>query len=98
MATAARASKHLEMSQPFRPMLKVELLGKFSVRVDGVAIDRWPRKDAAQLLKLLSVQVGHHAARHRINDALWLQVETAAKPESRLNNALYVLRKRSEER
>ena len=74
-------------------MLKVELLGKFSVRIDGVAIDRWPRKDAAQLLKLLSVQVGHHAARHRINDALWLQVETAVKPESRLNNALYVLRK-----
>ena len=74
-------------------MLKVELLGKFSVQVDGRPIERWPRHDAAQLLKLLAVQLGHHAPRHKINDALWLQIDTSVKPESRLNNALYVLRK-----
>ena len=74
-------------------MLKVELLGKFSVQVDGQPIERWPRRDAAQLLKLLAVQVGHHAARARIHDALWLHDPAGARPESRLNNALYLLRK-----
>ncbi|HKX44763.1 MAG TPA: bacterial transcriptional activator domain-containing protein, partial [Burkholderiaceae bacterium] len=63
------------------------------MRVDGRAIERWPRRDAAQLLKMLAVQVGHQAPRHKINDALWLQFDTSAKPESRLNNALYLLRK-----
>ena len=74
-------------------MLKIELLGKFSVRVDGKPIERWPRRDAAQLLKLLAVQLGHQAPRHRLHDALWLQLDTGVRPESRLNNALYVLRK-----
>jgi predicted ATPase/DNA-binding SARP family transcriptional activator len=74
-------------------MLKVELLGKFSVRVDGQPIERWPRRDAAQLLKLLAIQVSHQAVRQKISDALWLQLDTGARPESRLANALYTLRK-----
>ena len=74
-------------------MLKVELLGKFSVEIDAKPIDAWPRRDAVQLLKLLAVHVNHCAARPRISEALWLEMPSATKPESRLNNALYLLRK-----
>ena len=74
-------------------MLKVELLGKFSVTSDGTPIDRWQRRDAAQLLKLLAVELGHRATRRRIMEALWPLSAGSASPETRLSNALYVLRK-----
>ena len=60
--------------------LRVTLLGGFAASVNGTEIpaDRWPALRATHLVQLLSLQPRHRAARDRVIDALWPQLEPDA--------------------
>jgi predicted ATPase/DNA-binding SARP family transcriptional activator len=75
-------------------MLRIKLLGAFSVWVQGAQILRWPRRDACQLLKLLAIQVGHRMPRHQAMEALWPNSQgTGIDLDHKLKNAVYALRR-----
>jgi predicted ATPase len=61
---------------------EIRLLGGFEVVVDGRTIppESWRRRDAAALVKLLSLARGHRMLRDQVLDALWpdLLVEQSA--------------------
>lgn len=75
--------------------LQIRLFGSFEVRVNGEPIEHWPRKDALQLLKLLAMQVSRRIPRAQASQLLWQEDEL--RPEHRLNNAVYMLRKTLEQ-
>lgn len=58
----------------------VEILGGFRVSVDGVAVDTWRNRRAADLVKLLAMTRGHAVHREQLMEALWpsLTVDAAA--------------------
>jgi predicted ATPase/DNA-binding SARP family transcriptional activator len=74
-------------------MLKISLLGEFCVQADGRRVDRWPRKDVRQLLKLLALHPGHRLTKGAAIEALWPEAGTQDRLAARLHNALYGLRK-----
>jgi len=73
---------------------RIRLLGDFSVEVDGQVIPSaaWPRRHAAELVKLLALRPGRQLHRERVMDSLWpdLSVEEAAP---RLYKAAHFSRK-----
>ncbi len=74
--------------------VRVQLLGRFRVERDGVAIppSAWVRRRAVDLLFLLALAPGHGMRRERVADLLWPEKD----PESGANNvhrALHDLRK-----
>ena len=71
----------------------IALLGRFAVSVDGVPVpsDRWRRRQAAALVKLLALAPGARMHRDRVIDALWPDVDLdAALP--RLHKAAHYAR------
>lgn len=71
----------------------ITLLGRYEVRVDGRPVPpaRWPRRDAAALVKLLSLAPAHALHREQAIDALWPDVPLAvASP--RLHKAAHYAR------
>ena len=56
--------------------IDVCLLGRFEVRVDGVAVPRaaWTHGRARDLVKLLALAPGHRLPRDRVVDELWPQL------------------------
>lgn len=60
--------------------LAVQLLGRFSVTVDGVAVsgDAWRSRRAADVVKLLALAPGHRLHRARIMEALWPESDPEA--------------------
>lgn len=52
----------------------VRLLGRFEVRVDGVAVAGFPRRDADRLVKLLALTPGRSLPGERAADLLWPDV------------------------
>lgn len=74
-------------------MLKISLLGEFTAQVDEERVERWPRKDARQLLKLLALRPGHRLTKEAVIDSLWADAGPSDKLSARLHNALYGLRR-----
>ena len=74
--------------------VRVQLLGDFSVGVDGRTIpdEAWSRRHAAALVKLLALRPGHQLHRERVMDSLWpaLRIPEAAP---RLYKAAHYARK-----
>ncbi len=62
------------------PSLRVSLLGRFAVSVDGVEIpaEHWPSLRAAHLVQLLSMQPRRRMVRDRVIDALWPELDLNA--------------------
>lgn len=85
-----------DTNPPGGETLHIRLLGGFEARVNGQPVEHWPRKDALQLLKLLSIQVSRRIPRVQASQLLWQDDEL--RPEHRLNNAVYMLRKTLEQR
>jgi DNA-binding SARP family transcriptional activator/alpha-beta hydrolase superfamily lysophospholipase len=54
-------------------MVDITVLGGFAVRRDGEAVadDRWSRRQAAALVKVLALAPGRRAHREQVLDALW---------------------------
>ena len=73
---APRFSKDLDPASH----LGVQLLGGFSVSIDGVKLsaERWPSLRSAQLVQLLCLAPQQRLTRDRIVDALWPQLEPDA--------------------
>ncbi len=76
------------------PALRIELLGRVGITVDGAAMppDAWRRKRALELLKLLALAPGQVLHREEIIDALWPDKDLSAGANN-LNRTLYDLRK-----
>ncbi len=74
------APTRLDPSGAPLPMLEVQLLGRFAVRVDGVELvsERWPSLRAAHLVQLLSLQPRRRLTRDQVVDALWPRLEPEA--------------------
>jgi len=58
--------------------LRVSTLGRFALTMagEGIAIDRWARKQSITLLKFLVTQAGRPVHRERILDCLWPTTDT----------------------
>src|SRR6266508_5423470 len=58
---------------PVMPTVEVQLLGRFSVAVDGVPIsgDAWRSRRAADVMKLLALAPAHRVHRTEVMEALW---------------------------
>ena len=67
-----------------QPLVEINLLGRFRVKIDGIAIEekRWTRNSAKSLVKLLALKPFHALHREQIMDLLWLE----QPPEAALNN------------
>jgi DNA-binding SARP family transcriptional activator/tetratricopeptide (TPR) repeat protein len=74
--------------------VRIDMLGGFSVTVDGVAVpdDAWTRRQAAGLVKLLALARGRRMHREQVIDALWPDITVdAAGP--RLHKAAHYARR-----
>src|SRR5829696_7740792 len=67
-------------SEPRKTGVRIELLGRFRVAVDGdeVARDLWPGRRAAELVQLLALADGHRLTRDEVVEALWPHLEAEA--------------------
>ena len=74
--------------------LEVFLLGSFRIKVNGRTVEkeRWERRAAANLVKLLALQPQHQLHREQIIDLLWAEqdIETAGNS---LNKAIHTARR-----
>ncbi|MEU6440181.1 AAA family ATPase [Streptomyces sp. NPDC047046] len=78
---------------PAAPLLRVRLLGGFSVTRDGGAppAQRWARPSARTLVKLLAVAPGHRLHREEVMSVCWPEADTRAAAGS-LRVALHAAR------
>lgn len=74
-------------------MLRLTLLGPFTVAIDGHAITQWPRKSAMQLLQLLAIAPEHCLTRNEVAQAL--ARDSGEEQLRQVSDALYALRGRS---
>ena len=74
--------------------LRIRLLGRFQVYVEGraVEVDRWPRPKAQQLLKLLALTPQHRLHREQLMEFLWPE-SSLARAANNLNKALHMARR-----
>ena len=79
---------------PSGPELRVELLGSFAVRVDGVAVEagRWRLRKARVLLAMLALAPGQRRPRDQVLDLLWPELDLGAAARN-LHQTLYVARR-----
>lgn len=77
-----------------QPLVEINLLGRFRVKIDGVAVDekRWTRNSAKSLVKLLAIKPFHALHREQIMDLLWLE-QTPETALNNLNKAIYGARR-----
>ncbi|MBD5785341.1 AAA family ATPase [Cellulosimicrobium terreum] len=78
---------------PAAPLLRLHLLGRFSVRRDGGPDlpERWPRPSARTLVKLLAVAPDHQLHREQAMDVCWPDADRSAAVGS-LRVALHAAR------
>ncbi len=74
-------------------MVAIQLLGRFSVAVDGVPIsgDAWRSRRAADVLKLLALAPAHRMHRTQVMEALWPEGDPEASGTN-LRKALHFAR------
>ena len=77
-----------------RPGLRIQLLGAFTVYVDGVAVEasQWRLRKARSLVAMLALSPGQRRHREQILDRLWPDLEPAAAARN-LHQTLYVARR-----
>jgi DNA-binding SARP family transcriptional activator len=75
------------------PTVKIQLLGRFSVVVDGVPIsgDAWRSRRAADVVKLLALAPAHRLHRMEVMEALWPESDPEASGTN-LRKALHFTR------
>ena len=75
------------------PTVEVQLLGRFSVAVDGVPIsgDAWRSRRAADVVKLLALAPAHRMHRLEVMEALWPDSDPEASGNN-LRKALHFAR------
>ncbi len=73
--------------------MAIQLLGQFSVAVDGVpiSVDAWRSRRAADVVKLLALGPAHRMHRAQIMEALWPESDTEASGTN-LRKALHFAR------
>src|SRR5947208_3198410 len=76
------------------PTVDVQLLGRFSVAVDGAPIsgDAWRSRRAADVLKLLALSPDRRLHRSQVMEALWPESDPQASG-SNLRKALHFARR-----
>jgi len=74
--------------------VEIQLLGRFAVTVDGVAVEAsaWRRESAAALVKLLAVTPQHRLRREQVMDLFWPDADPEAAGAS-LRKAVHFARK-----
>ena len=74
--------------------LRIFLLGRFRVEVDACLVpeERWPRRGAKQLLKLLCLKPGHQLHREQLMESLWPDA-TPDAASNNLNKVVYMARR-----
>ena len=74
--------------------VRIAVLGGFSVVVDGrrIEVDDFPRRDAAQLVKLLALVRGHRLHQEQLIDRLWPDAATGTVA-NRLHKAAHYARR-----
>ena len=74
--------------------VEVQLLGGFSVSVDGEAVPAagWSRRHAASLVKVLALASGHRLHREQVIDAVWPE-DTLDQAAPKLHKAAHFARK-----
>ena len=82
-----------------RMALRIFLLGAFRVEVDGrsVSEERWLRRSAKQLVKLLCLRPGHQLHREQLMESLWPEA-TPEAASNNLNKVVYMARRTLEPR
>lgn len=78
---------------PLRGVLQIFTLGKFGLAANGhgIAVEKWKRRQAVTLLKLLVTQLDRPVHRERIVDCLWPDVDEK-RGWGRLKVTMYYLR------
>jgi predicted ATPase/DNA-binding SARP family transcriptional activator len=78
---------------PSHSGLRIQLLGPFTVRVNGNAVEngRWRLRKAKSLVAMLALAPGQRSPREQVLDRLWPVLEPAAAARN-LHQTLYVAR------
>ena len=86
-----KEEQHVQVSQGGQ--LQVFALGKFGLAANGngITVEKWKRKQAVTLLKLLVTHLGRPVHRERILDCLWPDVDEE-RGWGRLKVTIYYLR------
>ena len=65
--------REVAYDSPMPQMIDIQLLGKFSVLVDGSPIspDAWRTRRAADVVKVLALAAGHRLHREQVMETLW---------------------------
>jgi DNA-binding SARP family transcriptional activator len=79
---------------PSRGELRIQLLGAFTVQVDGIAVEagQWRLRKARVLVAMLALAPGQRRHRDQVLDRLWPYLEPAAAARN-LHQTLYVARR-----
>lgn len=79
---------------PPRRQLRIQLLGGFTVQVDGVAVDSgpWRLRKARALVAMLALAPGQRRHRDEVLDLLWPDLDSDAAARN-LHQTLYVARR-----
>ena len=80
--------------KPSHPGLRIQLLGTFTVHVDGMAVGagQWRLRKAKALVAMLALAPGQSRRREQVLDRLWPDLEPAAAARN-LHQTLYVARR-----
>ena len=83
--------QNLAVSQP--GLLQIFTLGKFALAANGsgIALDKWKRRQAVTLLKILTINLDRPVHRERILDHLWPDIDEE-RAWGRLKVTIYYLR------
>ena len=80
--------------KPSHPGLRIQLLGAFTVYVDGIAVEagQWRLRKAKSLVAMLALAPAQSRHRDQVLDRLWPDLEPAAAARN-LHQTLYVARR-----
>ena len=86
-----KEQQHLDVPQ--RGLMQIFTLGKFGLAANGsgIAVDKWKRRQAVTLLKILVTHLDRPVHRERILDCLWPDVDEE-RGWGRLKVTMYYLR------
>jgi DNA-binding SARP family transcriptional activator len=86
-----KEEQHVQL--PRRGLLQISTLGKFGLAANGhgIAVDKWKRRQAVTLLKILVTHLDRPVHRERILDCLWPDVDEE-RGWGRLKVTMYYLR------
>jgi DNA-binding SARP family transcriptional activator len=80
--------------KPSHRELRIQLLGAFTVQVDGIAVEagQWRLRKAKVLVAMLALAPGQRRHREQVLDRLWPDLELAAAARN-LHQTVYVARR-----